>query len=480
MRRVFLLLGLLGLASSCLAEVLPLPALLDGANSTPLLRAAEAEGAALEALQRQREAEAGWQWFASAGTGRYRELVTEEVRDDYYGRDLALGLRHPLLGSLKRQQDALRSVEDQRQQQQARLQLARLEQRLALRSAYADWWRAQEELRWCDGIAEPARRAREQLAARLREGWLLASEARLQDGRWQALERRCAAAGPLLEETRYSLQSLSGQTIEPQSQAQTEALAASAQPLSAWLQQLERHPRLQERRGQLRQAERNRQSPWYAAVDLSFSVAQSYEDRSGGNEPGNGLVASISLSAPFDPLSYGQARGDEGAARHQMALAQLDAERERLVQGLGQALRAQRAAAEDLLQARQQLEAAALAVREQRLRRAGDVDQAYLGSLAAPDRRLARVVAAGSGSAPVRGRRCCARAVARAGHARLAGTGGGRTHGGGSPGGAMATGRLSLGQPRTARRTAPRRGIGATARGRHAASLPRPGRRPSG
>ncbi|WP_223940036.1 hypothetical protein, partial [Aeromonas caviae] len=37
------------------------------------------------------------------GTGRYRELVTEEVRDDYYGRDLALGLRHPLLGSLKRQ-----------------------------------------------------------------------------------------------------------------------------------------------------------------------------------------------------------------------------------------------------------------------------------------------------------------------------------------------------------------------------------------
>ena len=111
MRRVFLLLGLLGLASSCLAEVLPLPALLDGTNSTPLLRAAEAEGAALEALQRQREAEAGWQWFASAGTGRYRELVTEEVRDDYYGRDLALGLRHPLLGSLKRQQDALRSVQ---------------------------------------------------------------------------------------------------------------------------------------------------------------------------------------------------------------------------------------------------------------------------------------------------------------------------------------------------------------------------------
>lgn len=452
MRRVFLLLGLLGLASSCLAEVLPLPALLDGANSTPLLRAAEAEGAALEALQRQREAEAGWQWFASAGTGRYRELVTEEVRDDYYGRDLALGLRHPLLGSLKRQQDALRSVEDQRQQQQARLQLARLEQRLALRSAYADWWRAQEELRWCDGIAEPARRAREQLAARLREGWLLASEARLQDGRWQALERRCAAAGPLLEETRYSLQSLSGQTIEPQSQAQTEALAASAQPLSAWLQQLERHPRLQERRGQLRQAERNRQSPWYAAVDLSFSVAQSYEDRSGGNEPGNGLVASISLSAPFDPLSYGQARGDEGAARHQMALAQLDAERERLVQGLGQAAQI------GLI----------------------DVASAPQTLLTHGQRRLARVVAAGSGSAPVRGRRCCARAVARAGHARLAGTGGGRTHGGGSPGGAMATGRLSLGQPRTARRTAPRRGIGATARGRHAASLPRPGRRPSG
>jgi len=383
MLRAFFVLGLLWLGSPCLADVLPLPTLLDRVDSAPALRAAEAERVALEALQRQREAEAGWLWFASAGTGRYRELVTEEVRDDYYGRDLALGLRHPLLGSLKRQLDAVRSVEDQRQQQQARLQLARVEQRLALRSAYADWWRAQEELRWCDGIAEPARRAREQLAVRLREGWLLASEARLQDGRWQALQRRCAAVEPVLEETRYSLQSLSGQPIEPQSQAQTEALAASAQPLSAWLQQLEVHPRLQERRGQVSQAERNRQSPWYAGVDSNFSVAQSYEDRNGGSKPGNGLVASISLSAPFDPLSYGQARGNEGEARHQVALAQLEAEREQLLQGLGQALRAQRLAADELLQAREQLEVAALAVREQRLRRDGDVEQAYLGSLAA-------------------------------------------------------------------------------------------------
>ncbi|WP_223940035.1 hypothetical protein, partial [Aeromonas caviae] len=69
-------------------------------------------------------------------------------RDDYYGRDLALGLRHPLLGSLKRQQDALRSVEDQRQLQSRLLLLALVfdaAQRILLALQAAQQWMTQAE-----------------------------------------------------------------------------------------------------------------------------------------------------------------------------------------------------------------------------------------------------------------------------------------------------------------------------------------------
>lgn len=383
MLRSYAFLALLWVGSTCQAGVLSLSELLDYVDTAPAVRVVEAELSALNALKQQREAEAGWQWFASAGTGRYRELITEDLRDDYYGRNLALGLRYPLLGSLHRQLAAVSVVESEQQQQQARRYLYRAQQRLALRSAYADWWRAQQEQLWCAKHVDRAQRSRSQLAERLRGGWLLASEARLLDSRWQSVQRRCSGIDVVLDETRFNLQTLSGQLVETRHQAAAEMLSAKAQPLSAWLGYLETHPRLQERREQLRLAEQNRQSPWYAGIDSSFSVSQSYEDRSGGAKPGNGLVASISLSTPLDPLSYGRARSDQSEARHQAAMAQLEADREQLVQALGQALRAHRQAADALPEARQRLEVAALAVREQALRLEGNVDQAYLGTMTA-------------------------------------------------------------------------------------------------
>ncbi|RYJ64265.1 TolC family protein [Pseudomonas songnenensis] len=374
---------LLCLAVVARAEVLPLSVLLEGAEASSSIRAVDAELLALDAMRQQREAEAGWQWFASAGVGHYRELVTDDLRNDYYGRDLVLGLRHPLLGSLHRQLDAVRNVESERLQQQARRELYRLEQRLALRSAYADWWRAQQERQWCRSITGSAEQALSRLAERVRGGWLLASEARLLDARWLALQQKCSGNQLVLAETRFSLQALSGRSIEPQHQASAEALTLSAQPVDSWLQSLEAHPRLQQRREQLRRAEQNRESPWYAGVDSSFSVAQSYEDRNGSSKPGDGLVASINLSTPFDPLGYSRARGGEGEARQQSAQAQLEAEREQMVLALAQALRAQRLAVDELSQARKQLEAAALALHEQRLRRDGEIDQALLGAITA-------------------------------------------------------------------------------------------------
>lgn len=120
MLRALTMYGLLLLPTLTLAEDLPLGPLLAHVESSAVARASYAEQDALSALKRQREAEAGWQWFAATGAGRYRELVTDTLRDDYYGRDLALGLRHPLLGSLRRQQQAIEAVELEQQRQQAR------------------------------------------------------------------------------------------------------------------------------------------------------------------------------------------------------------------------------------------------------------------------------------------------------------------------------------------------------------------------
>ncbi|MDX5372338.1 MAG: TolC family protein [Pseudomonadaceae bacterium] len=383
MLRTLSLIGLLLAASLARGETLALGELLAGLNDSALARAGRAEQDALDALKRQREAEAGWQWFASAGTGHYRELVTEDLRDDYYGRDLALGLRHPLLGSLHRQLRAVEAVELEQQRQRARNLLARAEQRLALRSAYADWWRAEQEHRWCATLLPVARAARERLQRRSQEGWLLASEARQQQGQWQGLERRCQQAAALLEETRAAVAGLAGRALDELQRPTAEALASRVLPLSSWQRALDGHPRLRERQDELRQAERERQSPWYAGVDSSLSLAQSYEDRSGAAKPGDGLVASLSLSAPLDPLGYGRDRAREREARHQAAQARLEAEREQLLLGLGQALREQRSAIQALASAREELAVAEQALREQRLRRDAELERGVQGELAA-------------------------------------------------------------------------------------------------
>lgn len=369
MLRALTMYGLLLLPTLTLAEDLPLGPLLAHVESSAVARASYAEQDALSALKRQREAEAGWQWFAATGAGRYRELVTDTLRDDYYGRDLALGLRHPLLGSLRRQQQAIEAVELEQQRQQARAALQHAELRLALRSAYADWWRAQQEQQWCAALEPAAASALAQVQQRLSAGWLLASEARSIQGRWQALQRRCSLAELVRDETASALASFTGQPLTEQQQAVAEPLASAIQPLTAWRQALKEHPRVREREDELRYAERNSQSPWYAGVDSSFNLAQSYERRSGADKSGDGLVASISVSTPFDLLGYGRDHADEALARHQVAQARLQVEREQLVQGLGQALRAQREAHNELLTAQDGLAAARQAQAEQRLRR---------------------------------------------------------------------------------------------------------------
>ena len=106
----------------------------------PMVRAAGADQQRLESERRHRDAERGWSVFGGIDGGYYQELEATEDRVDYTGYGAQLGLRYPLLGTLRARTEALAEAEVAvaRQEQMQRLQ--RAEQRLALRQAYIDWW----------------------------------------------------------------------------------------------------------------------------------------------------------------------------------------------------------------------------------------------------------------------------------------------------------------------------------------------------
>jgi hypothetical protein len=255
-------------------------------------------------------------------------------------------------------------------------QLASAEQRLALSSAYADWWRASETAKWCSTLEGRPEHARHQIAERARSGWVLTSEARLLEARWNAVTAECLAAGEALAASRDMMERLSQRSLEGMEPV-AEPLALTTQPLEAWQALLDLHPRVQARQEQLRLAEFERQAPWYSSIDSSFSVAQSFEGRQGASQPGDALVASLNFSAPFDPMSYGKAGDRERSARQLAARERLEAEHGLLIQALGRALAEQQRASLSLSPARDRFDVAKLALREQRLRRAADVEQDF-------------------------------------------------------------------------------------------------------
>lgn len=352
------------------AAPLALDSLLAGLPPAPAQRRAAAELTAQFAVTEQRRAEAGWQLFGSATTGSYHELGETGQRDDYYGRNLAFGVRHPLLGSLQRRMALVQGSLHEQERQHLRLGLLQAEQRLQVRSAYANWWRAQEELRVCRPLADAAAAALRVLQVRSGEGWMLPSEAAVLRSRWRGLQRRCAAAGDSRALAVDLLAELAGRDIPPASTALAVPLASRPQPLPAWLHSLERHPQLAERRSRLVEAGLQREAPWYAVLESSVSLSRDFERRSSTRQSGGDWVASLDVSAPFDVLGYGDARRREGEARYLAAEAALEEERHGLRRVLATALRGYQLALEDLRRQREQLEVARQRHVERRLRSA--------------------------------------------------------------------------------------------------------------
>lgn len=367
-RTILLLFATLLPALSLRAEPLPLAELLAQAAAAPVLRQGDAELEALQAATAQRRAEAGWQLFGSASAGSYRELGEEDARDDYSGRRLALGVRHPLLGSLHRRLAQVQAALHGEEAQRLRLAVLRAEQRLQLRSAYADWWRVEEERALCRGIRAAAGEALPALEARTASGWMLASEAALLRERWSRLERRCADADDKRALARDWLGELVGRPLPADALPAADALASRPQPWPQWQQVLARHPRVAERQNRLAAAGQQRELPWYAALESTVSLGRGFERRSRLAEEGGDWAVSLDVSAPFDVLDYGRAQRQEQEARYRAAQAALEAERHALGRELLRAWREHREALEGLQWQRERLDSRRLRQAERRQR----------------------------------------------------------------------------------------------------------------
>lgn len=350
---------------------------LQQAGEGPAGAAVNAELHARYAAKDQRESERGWEVFGNANAGRYHELVTEDVRDDYYGRNAAIGVRYPLLGSLARRVEAVHASERDVRLGHIQQDYQRARQRLALRSAYADWWRASQEQQLCQDVPTAARNAEAQLRTRLQGKWILPSDARMMRSEWAAVTRRCELQPDLLADVRASLQSL-GVAIGPGDTPVAMPLAGHPQPLDAWQAQLQGNPRMARRDAELALAEQGRERPWYSAIDSYVNVTQTVEERSGAADRGSGLSVGVTFSAPLDLLDYGSARSREGEARYQAAVQAREAEHGTLLRELGKVIEQQRRNANEYAWRSERRDALERIVAERRQRSSLDAGEASL------------------------------------------------------------------------------------------------------
>ncbi|WPN49126.1 TolC family protein [Pseudomonas sp. P8_241] len=368
MRSVLLTLTLSMSSFSLLAQPLTLQELIDQQQSDPLFRAGQADLRVLDAEAKLHQDRAGWQVFAGAGVGHYDELVASDVRDDYNGRNLSLGVRHPLLGSLKRQLDLLQTNQYERQRQQSQNALEIASQRLALRSAYADWWRVQQESAFCAAFVLAARKAGQAIRLRMAKGASRTSEGHLQLDEWEGISSRCMALPKVEGDVREDLASISMSGLPATAQAVAEPLAPQPQPLVQWQALLNQHPRVTEKQSLRDLADKERDNSWYSSIDSDIALASTREYRSDSDKAGSGMVASLNLSTPFDLVGNTRARQRVADARYEAASSRVEAERRSLGLELSKALRAHNNAQALIMQRSQQWHTAALALNEEKAR----------------------------------------------------------------------------------------------------------------
>lgn len=374
---LFSLITLLAAAQSNATPV-PIENLLERVEQDPAVLAAESAHQADLDRQAMRRSEAGARAFTSVSAGHYRELNSANLIDDYYARNATIGISYPLLGSLKRQLDVLKQAQLDAQRSQLAIALRRAEQRLVMRTTYADWWRYQQEASLCNTIEQAAKQRIEQLGNRRAAGWMRGSEASDAIQQWAALRTRCSLASSRQSELRSLLEMLAQLTLPSDATAVAPALHTQSASLAAWKQQIDGHPAIQEREAELTQAQEKKSPPWYASIESSISLGYSAEDRSGVSRYGNNIIAALNFSMPFDIGSHASAARGEAAHRLRAARDQLHAERRRLILEISTLLRTQQQNHETWITQGSVVKNAQQRLREQVARQELDTDQAVI------------------------------------------------------------------------------------------------------
>lgn len=316
------------------AEPLTLETLLAAVETDPVVLAAKADYDTARAEQSLRKIDAGPEVFLNASAGHYRELNSANLIDDYYSRHMAIGLRFPLLGSLHRHLDALAVSEFDAQRKQFQVELRRAERRLAVRTAYADWWRAQQESTICRDLRKRAANALKQLEERHRAGWLRTSVALAEQSQWGLVLAKCDSADAAEPQLRASLGMMVGRPLPDNARAVSVPLSTRPADINAWQRQIDRHQAVMSERTVVEEQRRLGERNWYRSVDASLSLGYGVEDRSSVSRYGNSFIAALNLSIPFNIGGHVTSSGNAAASRYQAALHRVEAARRQLLSEL--------------------------------------------------------------------------------------------------------------------------------------------------
>ncbi|XOZ33171.1 hypothetical protein ACMDCT_13270 [Halomonadaceae bacterium KBTZ08] len=325
----------------------PLDTLLQRMTAGPAVQAAGAEQRQLRTERQRRANERGWTLFGGLDGGSYRELERNADTDQYTGYGAELGLRYPLLGTLRRRTEAVIEAELAVTQQQHTQALRRIQQRLRLRNAYIDWWEAQRIAALCSEVNELARQELATVRKRAQAKGLRQSEEMLLRQRWSSQRRSCNEYAQRTPVLRNRVSRIAGNPINPGARAEAEPLPVSPKPIAHWSELIRKHPLVASRRSALKSSNRLRPDRWYHAIEANFALSQRLDRRDDINGTGSGLAASLSFEVPLASVAGGNNR-DTTTTADDAARLRLAETRQELKEDLGRALRRYRASLDEV------------------------------------------------------------------------------------------------------------------------------------
>lgn len=284
------------------AWAISLEALLADMRDSHRTRASQYEEQKIHGELRLRQENTGWRLFGGTDFGHYRELEQTGTQS-YDGFGAQLGLRYPLLGTLRAHRAAVIEADVSLAQSHHSTSLVRAEQRQLLRQAYIDWWQEQAISEWCAAYSPLGASEQAKVRTRTEQQHLRLSEQLWVEQRWRTLLRPCTDLTINSLRPRQHLDYLYGSLIPAAAKPMTESLPSLLAPLEQWRPVLERHPVMQLHLAEEQGLQPLLENRWTDRVDASLSISQRYDNRSDIHGNGGGTVAAITFEIPLISLT---------------------------------------------------------------------------------------------------------------------------------------------------------------------------------